>query len=245
VKVRHGIINFFVSIINGSIAGIMKPSLLAPTSSSSPSKATSTLGINSPKAFWKVVALGFLPLFSSLHKRLTGRDEESLCYYYDVYEEESVYPSTSKGLLQSIEIRGDVPDVESVSDISDSSYSSESTVSSTSSYSDYTSASSGGSMEDPDLHYDSSSRFSSRATHKRSIGVSRATHKRSIGVKSGLASDSSLSNSFYDFARKTEKNYQGNSNNDRHLGVGMTRVSRLVKKFSRVVLRSDDCHHTV
>jgi hypothetical protein len=211
----------------------MSPSLFPPTSSSS-SNATPTLGINSPQAFWKVVTLGFLPLFSSLHKRLTGPDEESLSEYYDDYDEESVDPSTSKGLLESIEIRGDVPDVESVSDISESSCSSDSTGSSTSSYSDYTSASSEGSLEVLDLHYDSSSWYSSRATPKSNISV-----------KSGSATNSSLSNSFYDFARKPKKGRHDNNNDDRYLGIGMTKMARLVKKFSRVVLRSDDCHHTV
>ena len=180
------------------------------------SHVASTLRVNS-HTLWKVT-LGFLPVFVNLHKRLTEPEDESL------EEEDSYDSSVSKNMIRSIEISEEVPEVESVSDISDSSYYSE--YSSTSSYSDYASASSGWSAADPDLQaYTNcnSEDFSS------CIGSS----------KSGSTTYLSFSNSYYDFARKPKEQVNEKT------GTKTSKTTRWVQKFSRVLLGSDECNHTV
>jgi hypothetical protein len=207
--------------------------------------------MNAPKSLWKVVTLGFLPLLVNLQRRFTGPDEK--CFHDDVDNEESVYPSKRKNIIRSIEIRGDIPDVESVSDISDSSYSSESDSSSAfDSYSDsdYTSDSSEWSAEDLDLHHDNSSRNTNEVNYSNRVGAeSGSTTTTNLFLSNSFydfarsTTTLSLSNSFYDFARNPKSDCH--DTDERHLGMRMTRVTRLVKKFSRVVQGGDDCHHTV
>jgi hypothetical protein len=247
----------FIISIHSNIAGTMVSSSFVPATTTSSSNVAPTPCNKAPKSLWNVVTLGFLPLFINLHERLNGTDEESL--RYDDGNEESFDPYTRKNIIRSFEFVGDVPDYESASDMCDSSYYSGYTKSTFYTYSDYTSASSGGSTKDPSLHDDNSSRYSSKGTSSRSIGVKSGSTTASLRTSIDDAAPNQkmddhntnvlhlgmemTRNSFDDSA--PNQKMDDHNNNVQPLGIGMTRATRLVKKFSRVGLRDDDCHHTV